>query len=163
MSITYRKLEEKDLETFIRMRITQLREEGATEDLDLAPALTEPLFPGWRWMTIKSWERAACHLWRNRRISAAPQDGSGFCPVCIQIRLTGAGALQRNSSGALWRKPGSTAAVRCRLQPRIWACCCIRISASLKTAISCSISSEMKTRNLYKFPREPSGSRGCCY
>ena len=41
MSITYRKLEEKDLETFIRMRITQLREEGATEDLDLVPALMD--------------------------------------------------------------------------------------------------------------------------
>ena len=41
MSITYRKLEEKDLETFIRMRITQLREEGATEDLDLVPALQD--------------------------------------------------------------------------------------------------------------------------
>ena len=41
MSITYRKLGEKDLETFIRMRITQLREEGATEDLDLVPALMD--------------------------------------------------------------------------------------------------------------------------
>ena len=41
MNITYRKLEEKDLETFIRMRITQLREEGATEDLDLVPALMD--------------------------------------------------------------------------------------------------------------------------
>ena len=41
MSITYRKLEEKDLTTFIRMRITQLREEGATEDLNLVPALTD--------------------------------------------------------------------------------------------------------------------------
>ena len=41
MSITYRKLEEKDLETFIRMRIAQLREEGATEDLDLVPALKD--------------------------------------------------------------------------------------------------------------------------
>ena len=41
MSITYRKLEEKDLETCIRMRITQLREEGATEDLDLVPALLD--------------------------------------------------------------------------------------------------------------------------
>ena len=41
MSITYRKLEEKDLETFIRMRITQLREEGANEDLDLVPALMD--------------------------------------------------------------------------------------------------------------------------
>ncbi len=41
MSMTYRKLEEKDLETFISIRITQLREEGATEDLDLVPALTD--------------------------------------------------------------------------------------------------------------------------
>ena len=41
MGITYRKLNEGDLETFIRMRITQLREEGATEDLDLVPALMD--------------------------------------------------------------------------------------------------------------------------
>ena len=39
MTITYRKLTEQDLETFIGMRIAQLREEGATEELDLAPAL----------------------------------------------------------------------------------------------------------------------------
>ena len=41
MSIVYRKLTENDLDTFIRMRIAQLREEGATEDLDLVPALTD--------------------------------------------------------------------------------------------------------------------------
>ena len=41
MDITYRKLEEKDLDTFIGMRITQLREEGATEDIDLVPALKD--------------------------------------------------------------------------------------------------------------------------
>ncbi len=40
-SITYRKLTKDDLDTFIRMRITQLREEGATEDFDLTPALTD--------------------------------------------------------------------------------------------------------------------------
>ena len=39
--ITYRKLTERDLDTFIQMRITQLREEGATEDLDLVPALKD--------------------------------------------------------------------------------------------------------------------------
>ena len=38
MEITYRKLTEADLDTFIKMRITQLREEGATEDIDLVPA-----------------------------------------------------------------------------------------------------------------------------
>lgn len=37
--IEYRKLTEDKLETFIRMRIRQLREEGATEDIDLEPPL----------------------------------------------------------------------------------------------------------------------------
>jgi hypothetical protein len=37
--ITYRRLTEKELDTFIRMRISQLREEGAREDIDLVPAL----------------------------------------------------------------------------------------------------------------------------
>ncbi len=37
--IEYRKLTEKELDTFIEMRINQLREEGATEDIDLKPAL----------------------------------------------------------------------------------------------------------------------------
>ena len=39
--ITYRKLTETDLPTFIQMRITQLREEGAKEDFDLVPALKD--------------------------------------------------------------------------------------------------------------------------
>ena len=37
--ITYQKLTKKELDIFIRMRISQLREEGATEDIDLVPAL----------------------------------------------------------------------------------------------------------------------------
>jgi len=39
--VIYRKLTLSDLDTFIRMRITQLREEGATEDIDLEPALKD--------------------------------------------------------------------------------------------------------------------------
>ena len=41
MDITYRKLTADDLDRFIPMRIAQLREEGATEDLDLRPALLD--------------------------------------------------------------------------------------------------------------------------
>ena len=41
MSITYRKLTSEDLDSFIRLRITQLREEGASEELDLTPALMD--------------------------------------------------------------------------------------------------------------------------
>ena len=35
MSIHYKRLTENELDTFIDLRIQQLREEGATEDIDL--------------------------------------------------------------------------------------------------------------------------------
>ena len=41
MEIEYRKLTEKDLDTFIEIRIGQLREEGAKEDIDLRPNLID--------------------------------------------------------------------------------------------------------------------------
>ena len=41
MNIIYRQLTEKDLFSFIRLRITQLREEGATENMDLVPPLLD--------------------------------------------------------------------------------------------------------------------------
>ncbi len=41
MKITYQRLTENELNTFIKMRIQQLREEGATEDIDLVPALQD--------------------------------------------------------------------------------------------------------------------------
>ncbi len=39
--ITYQKLTRREFDTFIAMRIRQLREEGAKEDIDLAPALKD--------------------------------------------------------------------------------------------------------------------------
>lgn len=41
MEIEYRKLTEKELDTFIEMRINQLREEGAKEEIDLMPSLKD--------------------------------------------------------------------------------------------------------------------------
>ena len=41
MAIEYRKLTENDLDTFIEIRIGQLREEGAKEDIDLRPNLMD--------------------------------------------------------------------------------------------------------------------------
>ena len=41
MDIRYKRLTEKELNTFIHMRINQLREEGAKEEMDLVPALKE--------------------------------------------------------------------------------------------------------------------------
>lgn len=41
MTIQYRKLTKKELDTFIQMRICQLREEGSKENIDLKPALKD--------------------------------------------------------------------------------------------------------------------------
>ncbi len=41
MKISYRRLTKEDLDIFISMRITQLREEGAREEIDLVPALRD--------------------------------------------------------------------------------------------------------------------------
>ena len=41
MEICYQRLTEKELDRFIRMRIAQLREEGAKDEMDLAPALRD--------------------------------------------------------------------------------------------------------------------------
>lgn len=41
MPIVYRRLTESDLDSFITMRIAQLREEGAREDFDLRPGLED--------------------------------------------------------------------------------------------------------------------------
>ena len=54
MKTDYRRLTENELDTFINMRINQLREEGAKEEIDLVPALKdyytrhmEHLYHGW--------------------------------------------------------------------------------------------------------------------
>ena len=39
--IVYKRLTEKELDAFMALRIKQLREEGATEDIDLLPALKD--------------------------------------------------------------------------------------------------------------------------
>ena len=41
MELTYRRLTPEDLEPYLELRILQLREEGATETLDLRPALRD--------------------------------------------------------------------------------------------------------------------------
>ena len=41
MNVEYKKLTRNELDVFIEMRINQLREEGAIEDIDLAPTLKD--------------------------------------------------------------------------------------------------------------------------
>ena len=55
MAIEYRKLCEKDLDIFIEMRINQLREEGAKEDIGLKPALRDYYIRHMKDGTFVSW------------------------------------------------------------------------------------------------------------
>lgn len=55
MEIEYRKLSEKELDVFIEMRINQLREEGAKEDIDLKPALLDYYKRHMKDCTFVSW------------------------------------------------------------------------------------------------------------
>ena len=55
MGIQYRKLKEKDMDIFIEMRINQLREEGANEDIDLRPALRDYYMRHMKDGTFVSW------------------------------------------------------------------------------------------------------------
>ena len=55
MGIEYRKLSEKELDVFIEMRINQLREEGAKEDIDLKPALLDYYMRHMKDGTFVSW------------------------------------------------------------------------------------------------------------
>ena len=55
MGIQYRKLTEKDLDIVIEMRINQLREEGAKEDIDLRPALRDYYMRHMKDGTFVSW------------------------------------------------------------------------------------------------------------
>ena len=55
MAVEYRRLTDKELDTFIEMRINQLREEGAKENIDLRPALKDYYNRHMREGTFVSW------------------------------------------------------------------------------------------------------------
>lgn len=55
MSIDYKRLTENELDNFIKLRIRQLREEGATEEIDLKPALFDYYYRHMADGTFVSW------------------------------------------------------------------------------------------------------------
>ena len=124
MSIAYRRLDERDLDSFMGLRIRQLREEGATEDIDLRPALldyyTRHMKDGSSvaWLAVddggKSSGQAACHSSRNRRISDVQVAGWACCPACTRILGTGVAASRRSCCAKSLTRPGHMAAAQCR-------------------------------------------------
>lgn len=105
MKIEYRRLTEKEITTFIGMRIQQLREEGAKEEINLVPALREYYMRHMADGTFVSWlawdgeniiGTSGCHLWKNRHILDALVGKWAYCLVCIRIRNIEEWGLQGN-------------------------------------------------------------------
>ena len=107
MTITYRKLTKNDLDIFIKMRIHQLREEGAKDEIDLEPTLrdyylrhlSDGTFISWLALdnvTIGLSAQAECLSWKSRRISVAQAVKSDCCQVCLQIKPIEEKASQRH-------------------------------------------------------------------
>lgn len=67
MSIEYKRLTENELDIFIEMRINQLREEGAKEDIDLKPALKDYYSRHMTEGTFVSWIAVDAQDNRNKR------------------------------------------------------------------------------------------------
>ena len=151
MEIQYQRLTERQLEAFIELRIGQLKEEGAEETMDLRPALRDYYSRHMADGTFVSWialagdrivATSASPLWKSPRTLAVPAGRLGCCPACLPKRSTAAGGLPKRFCPRWWRKPGSTAAGRCRLQPLTWECSSIQILVLSKTRTSCSTGCE---------------------
>lgn len=113
MEICYKKLTEKELDTFIQMRIRQLREEGAKEDIDLVPALQDYYTRHMADGTFVSW----LALDREKIVGTSgmsfvekpPYFGCRAArwdsyPVCLQIQITDAKGLQKSFCRESWKR-----------------------------------------------------------
>lgn len=104
VAIYYQKLTETELSTFIDMRIQQLREEGATEDIDLKPALfdyyrrhlTDGTFVSWLALdgaTIIG--TSGMSFVEKPPYFDAQAEKSGCFPACLPIRTIADRALPK--------------------------------------------------------------------
>ena len=105
MKIDYRRLTENELDTFINMRINQLREEGAKEEIDLVPALKDYYTRHMADGTFVSWlafdgddiiGTSGMPCVENRLILDAQVEELGCSPVCLPTLIIEERALQRN-------------------------------------------------------------------
>ena len=148
VAIYYQKLTETELSTFIDMRIQQLREEGATEDIDLKPALFDYYHQHLADGTFVSWLALdGATIIGTSGMSFVEKPPYFGCPsgkigllssMFTRSELSPRAALPKSCCPSWLQRRKHTAAERCRLQHLIWVCCCIPILAFRKTRILCS-------------------------
>ena len=145
--LTYRRLTEADVPTFVTMRITQLKEEGAQSDLDLEPALTayyqKHLADGTfvSWLAVNGEKivgTSGMSFVESRRTTAIPPEKSDCCPGCTRTPPIADKALPENCWITWWKKPEPMAAEPCGSLRLKWVCCYTPHMDSRKTGGFCS-------------------------
>ena len=94
MSLEYKRLTEKELDIFIEMRINQLREEGAKENIDLRPALQD--YYKRHMADGRLSEQVECLLSKNHRTLLAQVEKWDFYPACIPTLIIDEWELQKS-------------------------------------------------------------------
>ena len=127
MAVQYRKLTENDLDTFIEMRIRQLREEGATEEIDLKPALLDYYKRHMSDGTFVSWLAVD-----GEKIVGT--SGMSFVekPPYFSCPSGKIGLLSSMYTADEYRRQGIAKALLTRVveEARIYGCGCVQITAS---------------------------------
>lgn len=105
MGIEYKRLSENELDVFIEMRINQLREEGAKEDIDLKTSLQDYYKRHMKDGTFVSWiavdkdkiiGTSGMSFVEKPPYFGCPAEKSDSFLVCLQIQIIGERELQRN-------------------------------------------------------------------
>ena len=138
MAVQYRKLTETELEAFIEIRIRQLREEGAAQELDLKPALRDYYNRHMADGTFVSWLAAdGERIVGTSGMSFVERPPHFGCPNGKMGLLSSMftardyrrqGIAKRAAFKGGKRGQGLSDAVMSRSRPPIWGFCCIRIS-----------------------------------
>lgn len=127
MNIQYRKMTSADVDTFITMRIKQLREEGATEDIDLVPALKDYYSRHMANGTFVSWLAVDCE-------KIVGTSGMSFVekPPYFSCPTGRIGLLSSMFTDPSYRRMGIAKELLSRVvdEAKKYGCGCVQITAS---------------------------------
>ncbi len=125
--VSYRRMEAEDVEQFIALRISQLREEGATEDLNLVPALEDYYHRHMADGTFVSWLAV-----KDQRIVGT--SGMSFVekPPYFGCPTGRIGLLSSMYTDPEYRRMGIAKELLCRVveEARAFGCGAVQITAS---------------------------------
>ncbi len=172
MAIEYRKLTDKELDVFIEMRINQLKEEGAKENIDLRPVLKNYYNRHMAESTFVSWiavdgdkiiGTSGMSFVEKPPYLDVQAEKSDCCQACLPTPITDEWVLQENCCTELLKKQESTAAVQYRSLLLIWGLSSILHTGLFTTKTLCNISYELNFGFQNLPPRGKRSARGMLF